>query len=284
MENLKSFFDKATNTITHILWDGGKAAVIDSVLDFDPASGATSTASANRVIAFLGERELALDYILETHVHADHITASQYLRETLGGRIAISENIRDVQKVFAGVFNLDPGEVQQEADFDIYLKDGDQLPLGNLTIRAIATPGHTPACMVFIAGDAAFVGDTIFMPDSGTARCDFPGGDAATLYASIQKLYALPDETTLYMCHDYGAGGKREVAWKTSVGEEKKNNIHVGGGTPLADYIKMRSERDATLSMPKLILPAVQINMRAGHLPKPEDNGVSYLKLPLNQF
>ena len=284
MENVKSFFDPATFTITYVVWDGGKAAVIDSILDFDPASGATSTASADQVISFIKDNVLELLYIFETHIHADHVTASQYLRKTLGGRIGISENIKSVQRVFAKIFNLDAAEVQKEADFDLYLSDRQELPLGGLTIRAIATPGHTPACMTFVVGAAAFVGDTILMPDSGTARCDFPGGDAATLYASIRKIFSLPDQTTLYMCHDYGADGKRDAAWVTTVAEQKAGNIHIGGGTPEADYIKMRQTRDAMLSMPELILPSVQINMRAGHFPKAEDNGLSYLKLPLNAF
>jgi glyoxylase-like metal-dependent hydrolase (beta-lactamase superfamily II) len=212
------------------------------------------------------------------------LTASQYLREHLGGKIGISERIGEVQAAFAGVFNEDPKALKSEADFDLYFKDGEELPLGKTIIRIMATPGHTPACLTYLWEDAAFVGDSIFMPDSGTARCDFPGGDAATLYASIRKILTLPDATTLYMCHDYGAGGKRDAAWVTTVAEQKESNIHVGGGTLEADYIEMRQTRDATLSMPGLILPSVQINMRAGHFPKAEDNGLCYLKLPLNAF
>jgi len=284
MENLKAFFDNDTNTITYVIWDGDTAAIIDSVLDFDPASGKTSTKSAEVVAAFCKGRCLKVAYILETHVHADHLSASQFLRATLGGKIAISENIRDVQEIFAGVFNAPLEDVRREADFDLYLKDGDTLPLGNLTIRILATPGHTPACTTFVVNGAAFVGDTLFMPDSGTARVDFPRGDAGTLYNSIQKIFSLPDATRLYMCHDYGAGGKREIAWETTVAEEKAKNIHVGAGHSKEEFIKMRLARDATLSMPRLILPAIQVNMRAGRVPKEEDNGVSYLKLPLNQF
>lgn len=286
MTNVKCFFDEATNTISHVVWEENtsKAAIIDPVLDFDPPSGATSTRSADEIIAFITGQGLKLEYILETHVHADHITAAKYLQGELGGRTAISEHIKDVQKIFAEVFNEDLGEIQSQGKFDIYLKDGDELALGNLTIRVVATPGHTPACITFIVGDAAFVGDTLFMPDSGSARCDFPEGCAETLYSSIQKIFALPDETRLFMCHDYGADGKRDCAWETTVAEEKAGNIHVGAGKSQADFVKMRLDRDATLSMPKLLLPAVQVNMRAGNFPVEEENGVSYLKLPLNYF
>ena len=284
MANVKSFFDPTTNTITHVVWHDGQAAVIDSVLDYDAASGTTGTASVDQVIKFIKDEGLDLKYILETHVHADHVSAAQYLRGELGGEMCISENIKGVQEVFAKLFNLDLTEVKASADFDFYLSDGQELPLGSLTLKAIATPGHTPACMVFVVGEAAFVGDTIFMPDSGTARCDFPGGDAEALYVSIQKIFNLPDQTTLYMCHDYGAGEQRDPAWVTTVAGQKEANIHVGNGNSKADFIKMRTARDATLSMPKLILPAVQFNMRAGNFPKVEDNGVAYLKLPLNVF
>lgn len=286
MTKVECFFDDATNTISHVVWDenSGKAAIIDSVLDFDPASGATSTRSADELIAFIAGQGLKLEYILETHVHADHLSASKYLQGELGGKTAISEHIRGVQEIFAGVFNEDLSEIQAQGKFDCYLKDGDELPLGDLTIKAIATPGHTPACMTFVIGDAAFVGDTLFMPDSGSARCDFPEGSAELLYQSIQKIFALPDETQLFMCHDYGAGGKRQCAWETTVAEEKAKNIHVGEGKTRADFVKMRTRRDATLSMPRLLLPAVQVNMRAGNFPAIEDNGVSYLKLPLNYF
>lgn len=286
MPGVKSFFEFDTNTITHVVWDEdtGRAAIIDPVLDFDPASGATSTAMADEVIAFVLSSHLKIDYILETHVHADHLTASQYLREELGGRIAISEKIRDVQMIFTEVFNADADEIRELASFDIYLKDGDSLALGGLQIKAMATPGHTPACLTYLIGDTAFVGDTLFMPDSGTARCDFPEGSAETLYQSILKIFALADDTKLYMCHDYGAGGVREVAWQTTVADEKAENIHVGGGKTEAEFVKMRTERDATLSMPRLLLPAVQVNMRAGNFPTEEKNGVSYLKLPLNYF
>ncbi|MEE8296100.1 MAG: MBL fold metallo-hydrolase [Sphingomonadales bacterium] len=286
MTNLKCFFDDATNTISHVVWDesSGKAAIIDSVLDFDQASGGTSTHSADELLSFIMGGGLKLEYILETHVHADHLTASKYLQGELGGKTAISENIRGVQEIFAGVFNEDLDEIQAQGKFDIYLKDGDELALGDLTIKAIATPGHTPACMTFVIGDAAFVGDTLFMPDSGSARCDFPEGCPKQLFNSIKKLFGLPDETRLFMCHDYGAGGARDCAWQTTVGEEKAKNIHVGGDKTEADFVKMRTERDATLSMPKLLLPSVQVNMRAGNFPADEKNGISYLKLPLNYF
>lgn len=286
MLDVKAFFDDATNTVTYVIWDKETkaAAVIDSVLDFDEASGKTSTKSAEAVAAFCKDKGLKVHYILETHAHADHLTASQYLRDVLGGKIAINEKIKDVQEIFARVFNTPLGDVRNEGDFDLFLKDGDELPLGSLKIKVMATPGHTPACTTFVVDGAAFVGDTLFMPDSGTARVDFPKGDAKTLYNSIQKIFALPDDTVLYMCHDYGAGGKRDAAWKTTVGEEKRSNIHVGAGKTEADFIEMRTARDKTLSMPRLILPSIQVNMRAGNLPKEEDNGVSYLKLPLNQF
>ncbi len=286
MTKVNSFFDKATNTISHVVWDAKTraAAIIDSVLDFDQSSGATTTASADEIIGLVLKENLKVHYIMETHVHADHLTASQYLKGELGGKTAISENIAGVQKIFSEVFNESLKEVQNQGKFDIYLKDGDTLPLGDLEIRAIATPGHTPACMTYVVGDAAFIGDTPFMPDSGTARCDFPKGSANLLYQSIQKIFALPEVTRLFMCHDYGAEETRDFAWTTTVAEEKARNIHVGGGKSEAAFVKMRTERDATLAMPRLILPSVQVNMRAGHFPPEEENGVSYLKLPLNYF
>jgi len=269
MAEVQSFYDADTGTITHVVWDrdSGAAAVIDPVLGFDPASGKTDTGSADRVVAFLAAKNLKLAYILETHVHADHLTASQYLRDQLGGQIAISQRIGEVQGAFADVFGVAVAEVRDEAGFDILLKDGDELKLGEATIRILATPGHTPACLTYVIGEAAFVGDTIFMPDVGTARCDFPGGDAALLYRSIQKLLALPGETVLYMCHDYGAEGAREVAWQSSIAEQKEQNIHIGGDTSLEDYVAMRTSRDLTLTEPRLLRPSVQVNMRAGNFP-----------------
>ncbi len=270
MAKVKSFYDPDTGTITHVLWDqaSGRAAVIDPVLDFDPATQKTATRCADQVISFLNKNDLVLRYILETHVHADHLTAARYLRDKLGGKMAICECVGEVQAAFAEVFNTDVDEVRKQADFDVLLKDGDQLNLGDTMIRVMATPGHTPACITYVIDGAAFVGDTIFMPDSGTARCDFPGGDAACLYQSIQRLLALPDDTVLYLCHDYGAEGKREVACQTTVGEQKANNIHVGGDISLKDYVEMRTSRDATLSEPRLLKPSVQVNMRAGNFPK----------------
>jgi len=270
MLNVKSFFHEDTNTISHVIWDeAAKAcAVIDPVLDFDPESQTTATESASGIADFVKSQGLACRYILETHVHADHLSACQFIRELLGGKIAVSKNIHAVQEAFCGLLGLDLEKVQQEADFDLYLEDGDELALGDTTIKVMACPGHTPACVIYVADGAAFVGDTIFMPDSGTARCDFPGGDAATLYRSIQKLFALPDSTMLYMCHDYGAGGAREISWQTTVAEEKSSNSHVGGGTAEADYVKTREARDATLSEPRLLWPSIQVNMRAGHVPE----------------
>lgn len=270
MAKVKSFYDPDTGTITHVLWDqaSGRAAVIDPVLDFDPATKKTATRCADQVISFLKKNDLGLKYILETHVHADHLTAARYLRDQLGGKMAICECIGEVQKAFSGIFNTDVDEVRKQADFDVLLKDGDQLNLGDTMIRVMATPGHTPACITYIVNGAAFVGDTIFMPDSGTARCDFPGGDAACLYQSIQRLLALPDDTVLYICHDYGACGTREVEYQTTVGEQKANNIHVGGDISLKEYVEMRTSRDATLSEPRLLKPSVQVNMRAGNFPK----------------
>ena len=267
MPNVHSFFDPDTYTITHVVWDAatGEAAVIDPVLDFDPETGETATASAEKAADFVEAKGLKTQYILETHVHADHLTASQYLRQRLGGKLAISRRIGEVQEAFCKLLNLDLADVQKTADFDLYLKDGDALPLGGLAIEVMETPGHTPACLTYIADGAAFVGDTLFMPDSGTARCDFPGGDAATLYRSIQKVLALPDETTLYMCHDYGNEGAREIARQTTVAGEKAGNAHAGVGE--AEYVKLRKARDQTLTEPRLLWQSIQVNMRAGRVP-----------------
>jgi len=278
-----SFFHPDTSTICHVVADpdAGRCAIVDPVLDFDQPSGRTSTAFADTIVDHLREKGLTVEWILETHAHADHLSAALWLKEALGGDIAIGEHIRDVQETFGKVFN-EAGEFCRDgSQFDRLFKDGERFRVGGIEARVLHTPGHTPACLTYLIGDAGFVGDTLFMPDGGTARCDFPGGDAATLYRSIRKIFALPDETRLFMCHDYGPGG-RDVRWETTVGEEKRNNIHVGGGASEAAFVKMRSERDATLSMPRLILPAIQVNMRAGVFPPPEANGVSYLKLPLN--
>ncbi len=282
---VKAFFDPCTNTITYVVADPatGCAAVIDPVLDFDPASGRTGTGGADRVIAHVRDRGLTVEWILETHAHADHLSAAQHLRERLGGAVAIGAGIVAVQRTFAALFNL--SDVATDgSQFDRLLDDGEGLALGELEIEVLHTPGHTPACVSYRVGDAVFVGDTLFMPDSGTARCDFPGGDASVLYRSIQRLLALPAETRLFVCHDYGADGVREVAWETTVGEERARNIHVGGGAREDDFVRMRRARDETLAVPRLILPALQVNIRAGRLPEPEDNGTRYLKLPLDCF
>ncbi len=282
--DVKAFFDEATFTISYVVSDPetGKAAIVDSVLDYDPKSGRTTTTSADQVIAHVRANALDVDWILETHVHADHLSAAPYLKEQLGGAMAIGRNITVVQDVFGKVFNAGTEFQRDGSQFDHLFEDGEQFAVGAIQAKAMHTPGHTPACMTFLIGDAGFVGDTIFMPDFGTARCDFPGGSAETLYQSIQKIFALPDETRLFMCHDYKAPGRDEYAWETTVGEEKARNIHVGGGASEGAFVKMRTERDATLDMPVLILPSVQVNMRAGEMPPPEDNGLSYLKIPVN--
>ena len=278
------FFDDATNTITYVVAepDGPRCAIVDPVLDYDPKSGRTATRSADRLLDFLRVEKLEVDWILETHAHADHLTAAPYLKEKTGGRTAIGDHIRTVQATFGKVFNLEPGFKADGSQFDHLFKDGETFRIGALEGRVLHTPGHTPACIAYIVGDAGFVGDTLFMPDYGTARCDFPGGDAATLYRSIHRLFALPDDTRLFMCHDYKAPGRDAFAWETTVGDEKKGNIHVRESVPEAEFVRMRTERDATLAMPTLILPSVQVNIRAGRFPPPEDNGVSYLKIPLN--
>jgi glyoxylase-like metal-dependent hydrolase (beta-lactamase superfamily II) len=255
---------------------------VDPVLDYDPKSGRTATDSADKLIEFLRVEKLKVEWILETHAHADHLTAAPYLREKVGGRTAIGEHIKTVQAIFAKVFNFETDFRTDGSQFDHLFKDGETFSIGALEGRVLHTPGHTPACLTYLIGDAGFVGDTLFMPDYGTARCDFPGGDAATLYRSIHKLFALPEATRLFMCHDYMAPGRDAYAWETTVGDEKAKNIHVGGGATEADFVRMRTERDATLSMPVLILPSVQVNIRAGQFPPPESNGVSYLKIPLN--
>ena len=279
-----AFFDEATNTATYLVRepDGSACAVIDSVLDFDYASGRTDCRSADAVIAFIKEQGLRLEWILETHVHADHLSAAPYMQEALGGKLAIGSSITVVQDTFGKVFNEGNRFARDGSQFDRLLGDGESLMIGQMRCDALHTPGHTPACMTFVVGDAAFVGDTLFMPDYGTARCDFPGGSAAVMYDSIQRILALPDETRIFVCHDYKAPGRDEFAWETTVGAQKALNKHIGAGKPKAEFVAMREARDATLSMPKLIIPSLQINMRAGHMPEAEDNGISYLKVPLN--
>jgi glyoxylase-like metal-dependent hydrolase (beta-lactamase superfamily II) len=282
--DVKTFFDEETFTFSHVVSDPQtkRAAIVDSVLNYDPKSGRTAKTSADEIIAYVHERGLTVDWILETHVHADHLSAAPYLKDKLGGKLAIGSNIKTVQDVFGKVFNAGTEFARDGSQFDHLFEDGEQFAVGSIQARAMHTPGHTPACMVYVIGDAGFVGDTIFMPDFGTARCDFPGGDARELYRSIQKIFALPDETRLYMCHDYKAPGRDAFAFLTTVGEEKAKNIHVHDGVSEDDFAAMRAARDATLAMPVLILPSVQVNMRAGHLPPADDNGVRYMKLPID--
>ena len=280
---VRTFFDKATFTATHVVWDPAtkRAAIIDSVHDYDPKSGRTDTASADAVIAFIQQEGLEVDWILETHVHADHLTAAPYLQEKLGGRIGIGARVAVVQGVFKSVFNAEEAFATDGRQFDRLFEDGEQFQIGGLTVEVMHTPGHTPACVTYVMGNAAFVGDTLFMPDFGTARCDFPGGDARQLYRSIKRILALPPETRLFLCHDYGPGG-RAFEWVTTVAAQRENNIHVNDSVGEDGFVAMRTERDKQLSMPVLILPSVQVNMRAGVMPPPEANGISYLKLPVD--
>lgn len=279
---IQSFFDPDTFTVTHVVSDPvrKRAAIIDSVLDYDPKSGRTSHASAGKVVTYVKEAGLTVDWLLETHAHADHLSAAPYLQAQLGGCIGIGRHIRAVQRVFKKVFNAKDMNTEG-TEFDHLFEDGEQFRIGDLDVRVMHTPGHTPACLTYIVGQDAFVGDTLFMPDYGTARCDFPGGDAATLYQSIQKVLALPPQTRLHLCHDYPPT-TREPVWETTVAQQRAHNIHVHEGVTEAAFVALRHARDKTLDMPVLILPAVQVNVRAGHLPPPEDNGVSYLKIPVN--
>ncbi len=276
-------FDPATWTVTYIVYEkeGSPAAIIDSVLDYDPKSGRTKTESADKVIAFVRGKNLQVEWILETHAHADHLTAAPYLKQHLGGKTAIGDHITTVQKVFKGIFNLEQGFATDGQQFDHLMKDEAHFEIGALTGRVIYVPGHTPACVAYQIGDAVFVGDTMFMPDVGTARCDFPGGDAKTLYRSVQKILSLPPQTRLFMCHDYPPNG-RPVAFETTVAEQREKNIHVHDGISEQEFVEMRTRRDATLEMPVLILPSVQVNIRAGEMPPKDENGVAYLKIPVN--
>lgn len=280
---VRGFFDPDTWTVTYVVYEtpGSACAIIDSVLDYDPKSGRTRTTSADRVVDFVREQGLQVAWILETHAHADHLSAAPYLKAQLGGQTAMGARITAVQKVFKDIFNLEAGFATDGRQFDHLLTDGESLPMGDLHLKALPVPGHTPACMAYQVGDAVFVGDTLFMPDVGSARCDFPGGNAQALYASVQKILSLPPQTRLFMCHDYPPEG-RGVMFETTVAAQRANNIHLKDGISEADFVHMRSARDATLAMPVLILPAVQINIRAGALPPVEANGVSYLKIPLN--
>ncbi len=281
---VRSFFDKATNTVTHVVHGGAgtPCAVIDPVLDYDSRSGRTSTASIELVEKYLDEAKLTLAWILETHVHADHITGARKLRERRGGKIGIGAGIVETQRRFAALFNAEPSFKPDGNQFDRLFADGERFRIGVLEAQAISTPGHTPEGVTYIVGDAAFVGDTLFMPDGGTARCDFPGGDAAVLHRSIERILALPDETRLFMCHDYMPGG-RGVRWETTVAAERAENIHLAG-TDAAGFIEKRRERDKTLGYPALLIPSVQVNMRGGELPPAEANGVRYLKVPLDKL
>jgi glyoxylase-like metal-dependent hydrolase (beta-lactamase superfamily II) len=281
--SVTAFFDDATFTVTYVVADpdSARAAIIDPVLDYDPASGRTSTASADKVARFVGDNGLDVDWILETHVHADHLTAAPYLKEKLGGRIAIGSNVAAVQEAFKGVFNIED-LATDGSQFDHLFEDGDAFEVGSIAGSVIGTPGHTPACITYVVGDAAFVGDTLFMPDFGTARTDFPGGDAGMLYDSIQRILALPGETRLFLCHDYKAPGRDEFAWETTVAEQREANVHINQGVSRDEFVAMREGRDSELGMPRLILPSIQVNVRAGRLPEAEANGVRYLKIPLD--
>jgi glyoxylase-like metal-dependent hydrolase (beta-lactamase superfamily II) len=281
---VEAFFDPATYTYSYVVIDPAsrRCAIVDSVLDYDPASGRTSHNSADRLIEYVRANQLQVDWLLETHVHADHLSAAPYLKRELGGQLAIGEHITTVQNTFGKLFNAGSEFATDGRQFDHLFKDGDTFAIGSLQARALHTPGHTPACMTYVIGDAGFVGDTLFMPDYGTARCDFPGGDARTLFQSIRKLFALPGDTRLFMCHDYKAPGRDDFRYQTTVAEQRALNVHVHEGISETDFVAMRSARDATLGMPLLILPSVQVNMRAGQLPPAEDNGTRYLKIPLD--
>ena len=281
---VKSFFDEATFTATHVVHDPTtlKGVIIDSVLDFDSSSGRTSKKSADAVISYVREKNLTIEWHLETHAHADHLSAASYLQEVLGGKLAIGEQIKTVQQVFGKIFNFGSEFARDGSQFDRFFSDGDQFYLGNIPIICLHVPGHTPADLAYIIGDCAFIGDTLFMPDYGTARADFPGGDARQLFQSIRRLLALPEETKIYLCHDYKAPQRDRFVWETTIGAQKRANVHVHDGVNEDDFVDMRNKRDALLDLPTLILPSVQINVRGGHLPPAEENGVRYLKLPLD--
>jgi glyoxylase-like metal-dependent hydrolase (beta-lactamase superfamily II) len=281
-----AFFDDATNTISYVVRepDGHAAAIIDSVLDFDHASGRTDTASADAIIAHVEAAGLKVEWILETHVHADHLSAAPYLQERLGGKIGIGDQITVVQNTFGKIFNEGTEFQRDGSQFDALFREGDSFHVGQMRGDVLHTPGHTPACLTYVIGDAAFVGDTLFMPDFGTARCDFPGGSSSELYRSIQKILALPDETRIFVGHDYKAPGRDDYAWETTVGEQKALNVHVGAGKSIDEFVQMRDARDATLGMPRLILPSLQVNMRAGQMPPPDEHGDVFLKLPINKL
>jgi len=284
--DITAFFDDATNTISYVVREpqGRSVAIVDSVLDFDYASGRTDTASADEIITFVQDNGLEVAWILETHVHADHLSAAPYLQDKLGGKIGIGRNITVVQDTFGKVFNEGTEFQRDGSQFDQLFQEGDSFHIGQMRGDVLHTPGHTPACMTYVIGDAAFVGDTLFMPDFGTARCDFPGGSARDLFNSIQKILSLPDETRIFVGHDYKAPGRETYAWESTVGEQKAKNVHVGDGKSEQDFVAMREERDATLGMPKLIVPSLQVNMRAGNMPDADDKGNVFLKVPVNKL
>jgi glyoxylase-like metal-dependent hydrolase (beta-lactamase superfamily II) len=281
---IASFFDPASNTVTYVAHDPAtlEAAIIDPVLDFDPASGRTATTSADTLIAFVTANNLQVMWLLETHAHADHLSAAPYLQQRLGGKIAIGAEIITVQAVFGKLFNAGSEFARDGSQFDVLFKDGDTFSIGNLPVTVMHVPGHTPACIAYAVGPVVFVGDTMFMPDYGTARADFPGGDARQLFRSLRRILSLPPETRLFMCHDYLPKGRTTYVWETTVAAEREGNIHAHDGITEDEFVMMREARDATLDMPRLILPSVQVNMRAGHMPPPDDNGVTYLKIPVN--
>jgi len=283
---VKAFFDEATNTVSYVLNDpqGSACAIVDSVLDFDHASGRTNTQSADRIIDWIRAEGLQCAWILESHVHADHLSAAPYLQEQLGGKIGIGAQITMVQETFGKVFNEGTEFQRDGSQFDALFEDGDHFMIGQMRGEVLHTPGHTPACLTYVIGDAAFVGDTLFMPDFGTARCDFPGGSSKQLFQSIQRILSLPDETRIFVGHDYKAPGRDEYAWETTVGEQKALNIHIAEGKSIEEFTSMRDARDATLAMPRLILPSLQVNMRAGQMPEPDEDGDVFLKLPLNKL
>jgi len=283
---VKGFFDDATNTISYVVKDpsGSACAIIDSVLDFDYASGRTDTRSADAVVSYVREQGLTVEWLLESHVHADHLSAAPYLQERLGGKIGIGEQITVVQDTFGKVFNEGTEFQRDGSQFDRLFREGDSFHIGQLRGDVLHTPGHTPACLTYVIEDAAFVGDTLFMPDFGTARCDFPGGSSEILFDSVQKILALPEATRIFVGHDYKAPGRDDYAWESTVGEQKAKNIHVGEGREKGEFVKMRDERDATLAMPKLIIPSLQVNMRAGQMPAPDAQGDVFLKVPVNKL
>ncbi|WP_377186373.1 MBL fold metallo-hydrolase [Ruegeria meonggei] len=283
---VKAFFDQETFTVSYVLQEpeGLASAIIDSVLDFDHASGRTNTNSADRIVDYVRDNDLRVEWILESHVHADHLSAAPYLQQKLGGKIGIGDQIVSIQETFGKIFNEGTEFQRDGSQFDALFREDDSFHVGQLRGDVLHTPGHTPACLTYVIGDAAFVGDTLFMPDFGTARCDFPGGSSEMLYGSIQKILSLPDETRIFVGHDYKAPGRDEYAWETTVGEQKALNVHIGQGRSIQEFVEMRDARDATLSMPRLILPSLQINMRAGQMPPADEKGDVFLKVPINKI